>query len=162
MNKVVLLTGGNLGDRLSNIQNSEDMVRKNIGHIISMSPIIESEAWGFESKQAFLNQVIIVETEYSALEILDKTQRIEIKLGRVRKKEQWVSRIIDIDILFFNAEIIKTDLLTIPHKSIQARRFTLLALEYILKDYIHPVLGKSIQQLLLECKDELKSGIYHA
>jgi len=162
MNTVVLLTGGNLSDRLSILRDAEDMIRKNIGPILSESPIIESEAWGFESKQAFLNQVLIVETEYSALEILDKTQEIEINLGRARKKEQWVSRIIDIDILFFNDEIIKTDLLTIPHKSIQARRFTLLALNYVLKDYIHPVLGESIQQLLLECKDKLKSDIYHA
>ncbi len=129
---------------------------------MSESPIIESEAWGFESKQAFLNQVLIVETEYNAFEILDKTQEIEINLGRARKNEQWVSRLIDIDILFYNDSIIESERLTIPHKYIQERRFTLLALEYVLKDYIHPVLEKSIQQLLLECKDKLKSDIYHA
>jgi len=162
MNKVVLLTGGNLGNRLRILVDAKRLIDSQIGSVIQSSPIVESEAWGFESADNFLNQVLVISTELSAKEVLNKTQEIELNLGRIRKKEQWVSRNIDIDILFYNNDIIDSEKLIIPHQHIQDRRFTLFALNKVLADYQHPVLKKSIKELLKECSDKSKVAIYHA
>ncbi len=162
MNKVVLLSGGNLGDRKLILQLAFQKIGEKVGKIAAYSPIVESEAWGFESENNFLNQVLIVNTNQSAPEVLNRIHEIELELGRERKEEQWVSRKIDIDILFFNDEIMNSRELTIPHKHIQDRRFTLFALKLLMPDYIHPVLNKSINELLSTCKDKSKVEIYHA
>ena len=162
MNQVILLTGGNLGDRLSILQQAKESIERTVGQINTESPLIESEAWGFESENAFLNQVLVVDTELSAQEVLSKIQKIEEALGRVRKTEQWISRLIDIDILFFNDEIIESKDLIIPHQYIQDRRFTLFALNTILPNYIHPKLQLPISTLLENCKDQSKVEVYHA
>ncbi len=162
MNKLVLLTGGNMGNRKEVLDNARHAIESLIGKIRSSSPLIQSEAWGFESDQAFLNQVLVIDTSYSAIEVLNKIQEIELSLGRVRKTEQWVSRIIDIDILFFNNELVESTDLTIPHQHIQDRRFTLFALNTILPNYIHPKLGLPISSLLNNCKDQSKVEVYNA
>jgi 2-amino-4-hydroxy-6-hydroxymethyldihydropteridine diphosphokinase len=162
MNRVVLLTGGNLDDRIRILQDAKKAIEMHIGRIYNASPIIKSEAWGFESKQDFLNQVIVVDTSLSPIEVLNEIQKIEIDLGRVRKSEQWVSRLIDIDILFYNDEIIESDRLIIPHKHIQDRRFTLYALNQIMAAYQHPIYKKSIKELLHNCDDKSKVEVYYA
>jgi len=162
MNRVVLLTGGNLDDRIKILQDAKKAIEMHVGCISNASPIVESEAWGFESEQDFLNQVIVADTNLSPIEVLNRIQKIEIDLGRVRKTEQWVSRSIDIDILFYNDDIIESDRLTIPHKHIQDRRFTLYALNQIMAAYQHPVFKKSIEQLFLDCEDKLKVEVYNA
>ena len=162
MNQVILLTGGNLGNRLSILQQARKLIENTVGKMNTISPLIESEAWGFESENAFLNQILIVDTELSAHQVLIETQKIEIKLGRIRKTEQWISRLIDIDILFFNNELIDSDKLTIPHEHIQNRKFTLFALNTIIPNYVHPKLKVSISNLLKDCKDKSKVEVYHA
>jgi 2-amino-4-hydroxy-6-hydroxymethyldihydropteridine diphosphokinase len=162
MNQVILLTGGNLGDRLSILRQAKELVKTTVGTINIASPLIESEAWGFDSENTFLNQVLVVDTELSAYQVLTEVQRIEIDLGRVRKTEQWISRLIDIDILFFNNELIESTDLTIPHQHIQDRRFTLFALNTIIPNYIHPKLQLPISTLLNNCKDQSKVEVYHA
>jgi len=162
MNKVVLLTGGNLGNRLRILEDAKRAIDRQIGSVIQSSPIVESEAWGFESADNFLNQVLVISTEFSADEVLKKIQEIELSLGRIRKKEQWVSRYIDIDILFYNDDIFESEELTIPHRHIQDRKFTLFALNKVMADYHHPVLKKSIKELLKKCSDKSKVEVYHA
>jgi 2-amino-4-hydroxy-6-hydroxymethyldihydropteridine diphosphokinase len=162
MNRVVLLTGGNLGDRKRILQDARKAIEMLIGSVLKASPIIQSEAWGFESEQDFLNQVIVVDTSLSPIEVLNEIQKIEIDLGRERKSEQWVSRLIDIDILFYNDEIIYSDRLTIPHKHIQDRKFTLYALNQIMSKYQHPIYKKSIKELLHNCNDKSKVEVYYA
>lgn len=162
MNNVVILTGSNLGDRFSLLNRAKDMIIHDIGKLLSYSPIVKSEAWGFDSSHFFLNQVLVIETEFTANEVLSKTQEIECNLGRTRKEKQWSSRLIDIDILFFNKEVIDSEQLTIPHKYIQDRKFTLFALDFILPNFIHPTLNMSINQLLTMCNDQSEVEVYLA
>jgi 2-amino-4-hydroxy-6-hydroxymethyldihydropteridine diphosphokinase len=162
MNTIVLLTGGNLGNRTSILTDAKKAIELQVGKINQASVFIESEAWGFESAHPFLNQILIVSTNQSAIEVLNTIQQIELDLGRVRKKEQWSSRLIDIDILFFNTESINSDRLTIPHKHIRDRRFTLYGLNTIIPEFNHPQYNKTIEQLLVECSDKSKVGEYHA
>jgi 2-amino-4-hydroxy-6-hydroxymethyldihydropteridine diphosphokinase len=162
MNTIVLLTGGNLGNRTSILTDAKKAIELQVGKINQASVLIESKAWGFESAHPFLNQILIVSTNQSAIEVLNTIQQIELDLGRVRKKEQWSSRLIDIDILFFNTESINSDRLTIPHKHIRDRRFTLYGLNTIIPEFNHPQYNKTIEQLLVECSDKSKVGEYHA
>jgi 2-amino-4-hydroxy-6-hydroxymethyldihydropteridine diphosphokinase len=163
MNRLVLLTGGNLGEREDILAKAFELISRRVGTITAYSPLVESEPWGFESELAFLNQVIIVHTENDAPDVLKHIQEIELELGRERQKDrQWISRKIDIDILFFNDDIIETDTLIIPHKYLHRRRFTLYALDKIIPDYVHPVLKSRIHDLLQQCTDPSKVEEYHA
>lgn len=154
MNKVFLITGGNIGDRKKNLQIAANSIEENIGHIIKSSSIYETEAWGNTNQHAFYNQVHIVESKHTAEEIIKKILQIEKEMGRIRTIKN-AARIIDIDILFFNDEIINGSALTIPHKEISNRRFVLMPLNELAPNLIHPVLQISISELLTRCKDTL-------
>ncbi len=156
MNNIVLLLGGNLGNIKSNFENALILISKNIGSISKSSNIYQSHAWGFESKNLFLNQVILVETRISPQELLVQTQKIENKIGRKEKTEnlKYSSRLIDIDILFYNNEIIESDQLTIPHPRLHLRNFTLFPLREILPKYFHPKLKKNITWLTENSEDK--------
>jgi 2-amino-4-hydroxy-6-hydroxymethyldihydropteridine diphosphokinase len=163
MNRLVLLTGGNLGQREAILAQAFELISRRVGAVTAYSPLIESEPWGFESEHTFLNQVLIVHTELDAANVLQRIQKIEHELGRERKNgRQWISRNIDIDILFFNDDIIETEKLIIPHKHLHQRRFTLYALDRIIPDYVHPVLKSRIHDLLKNCTDPSKVEEYHA
>ncbi|RLD45906.1 MAG: 2-amino-4-hydroxy-6-hydroxymethyldihydropteridine diphosphokinase [Bacteroidetes bacterium] len=159
MNKVVLLLGGNMGNRSELIRDSLLEISK-LGNIVSKSEIYESEAWGFESENNFLNICIELETEKDALEILKLTQAIEVQTGRKKQSNAYASRKMDIDILFYNSEIIKTENLIIPHPRLHERMFTLICLMDIVPNFNHPVLEKSIKELLNECNDTVKVWQY--
>jgi 2-amino-4-hydroxy-6-hydroxymethyldihydropteridine diphosphokinase len=151
--------GSNLGDRQGYLKQSYDMLADEIGVIIKKSSIYESSPWGVENQVAFLNQVVLLETAVNPFNLLDMILNIEKEMGRVRV-EKWGERIIDIDILFYNNEIIETNSLCIPHPYISKRRFVLAPLKEIGENYIHPILQKTINELLLECLDEEKVSIY--
>ena len=153
MNQIYLLTGGNLGDRYSLLERAKKIIVEKIGEIIKESSIYETMPWGFNSEQNFLNQVFNVSTDLSPKEILNKCFEIEKELGRVRQSEQYSSRTIDIDILFYNDEIIHEQELIIPHERLHKRRFTLEPLVEIAPDLIHPVIKKSLSDILKECND---------
>ena len=146
MNRAVLLLGGNLNNPRENFKKSCTEINKNIGTISQKSSLYESEAWGFESEYLFLNQVIIVNTKLNAFDLLKATQEIERKIGRKEKTQSQIysSRLIDIDILFFNNDIIETKDLIVPHAKLHLRNFTLLPLKELIPEFIHPVLNKSI------------------
>lgn len=159
MNKVILLLGGNIGDRSKYIGDSISDISK-LGNISARSSIYESEAWGFESENNFLNQAIELETIIGALDLLKELQKIENNLGRKRHGNVYTSRKIDIDILFYNTEIITTQDLIIPHPRMHKRLFTLKCVMDIIPNYVHPVLKMSIIELEKECNDTVKVWKY--
>jgi len=161
MNKAVLILGGNIGDRAENLALSVNMIESEAGEIIVKSDIYETEPWGFETDKGFLNMVIVLSTNLTAGELLTALQSIEERLGRKRRESGgYISRTIDIDILFFNDDVIDTDRLKIPHPLMHKRRFTLRPLADVLPGYIHPVLGKPVKEMLMECDDNSEVKLF--
>ena len=156
--RFVLLTGSNLGDRRFFLGKALDLVRERIGRVIKVSSVLESEPWGFESENNFLNQALMVEPALTPMEVLLKIQQIETELGRVRNNEQWVSRTIDIDILCWENLAFETDVLKIPHAQLHRREFALLPLCELAPNWIHPHLGISFLRILNNLADQHKSA----
>ena len=156
MNIVYLITGSNIGNRLLNLKKAEELIVQRIGNLISTSHIFETEAWGYTSVQFYYNQCFCLESGLGAELILKELLGIEREMGRKRRGGSYEDRIVDIDILFYNDEIINTKTLTIPHPKLHERKFVMVPLVEIAGDFIHPVFGKSIERLLLECDDKLK------
>ena len=154
MNTAYILTGGNMGEREKYLNQAIELIRLNVGNVISTSSIYETAPWGKQDQPAFLNQVLIVETKLLPTELLASILSIEKKLGRERF-EKMGPRTIDIDILFYNDLISKTPTLAIPHPQIEKRRFVLTPLVEIAEDLKHPVLNKSMKVLLEVCPDHL-------
>ena len=154
MNSVYLLIGGNMGDRMGYLQRAKEAIGKNAGTILEASAIYETEAWGLTHQEKFLNQALKIETWMLPKELLRSVLDIEESLGR-KRVVRYGPRIIDIDILFYGDEIVHEPHLEIPHPEIQNRRFALQCLDDIAPAYHHPVLHKTIAQLLAECPDPL-------
>lgn len=154
MNRAYLLLGGNTGNRSAYLGKAQQELSKVCGAIQRASAIYETAAWGRENQPAFLNQVLYLHTPLTAIELLHAVLNIELQLGRVRE-EKYAPRTIDIDLLLFNKEIINLPKLTIPHPEMQRRRFVLQPLAEIAPRLVHPVLHKTIKQLLAVCTDPL-------
>jgi 2-amino-4-hydroxy-6-hydroxymethyldihydropteridine diphosphokinase len=154
MTEAYLLTGGNLGNRLNNLNDAAKLIEQHSGKIVQRSPVYKTAAWGFKDQPDFFNQALAIETEHSAEALMQKLLMIEEKMGRKREIKMG-PRIIDIDILLFNNKIIHQPHLIIPHERLHERRFALTPLAEIAPNIIHPVLNKTIRQLLLECTDTL-------
>ncbi len=135
---------------------TKQLIEKNIGLISKSSSLYKTAAWGETNQSDFLNQVILVATNLSPIELLNKCMEIEKHLGRVRTdKNKWRERIIDIDILFYNSETITLPNLEIPHPQIAYRKFILTPLREILPNLVHPILKKTIKNLEKNCNDKL-------
>lgn len=156
MQKLYLLLGGNLGDKKTIFSEVRMQLNERFGQITAESAIYETEPWGFESDDLFWNQALEIATSLQPEEVLAQTQQIEFNMGRVRKEVQYTSRLIDIDILFYGNLIINKYNLVVPHPRIQERRFVLVPLCEIAPDLIHPIVQKSISQILHESTDGLK------
>lgn len=154
MHTVYLLLGSNLGDSVTYIEKSRKLIEKEIGEITDKSSLYLTESWGKTGQPDFINQVVEVKSALKAEEILDKIIIIEAELGRERR-EKWGSRIIDIDILFYDDEIINKKDLTVPHPYLHQRRFTLAPLVELKPELFHPVLKKTMKELLETLKDNL-------
>ena len=150
---VFLSLGSNLGDRIRNMERSMELIEIHIGNISGRSGIYESDAWGFESKNAFYNMCLEVRTEFSADRVMEAIILIENSMGRKRTGSGYSDRLIDIDLLFYNGLIINTSSLTLPHPMIEERRFVLSPLAEITPGFVHPVLNCTVADLLAECKD---------
>jgi len=155
MTKLYILLGGNLGDKQLIFSETRKRLAEQLGRISRQSAIYETEPWGFESADMFWNQALEIETELSPEEILVRSHNIEHELGRIRQKNQYGSRVIDIDILFYGGQVINQERLTIPHPRIQDRKFVLVPLGEIAPELVHPVFQKTIEQLIEECTDQL-------
>ena len=134
MARVILITGGNLGDMKPRLHRAQEMINAEIGPVMRCSHRYKSAAWGFESPEPFSNQVLICDTELTPREVLEKVQAIETALGRDRAAEDaekkrtgqpYSSRVIDIDILFYDNEKVDEPDLKIPHPQIFQREFVL-------------------------------------
>jgi len=156
MSKVIFLIGGNLGDRVKILKDSINYLESEIGEISQVSSIFETEPWGFTHELNFLNQVVVAETDLSPVQVLDRTQSIEQRMGRIRKKNRYSERTIDIDILFYDKQIFQSDRLELPHPRLQERMFALMPLNEIVSDLVHPVFNKTIGQIMDECDDKLE------
>jgi len=151
-----LSLGSNLGDRPIHLQQALFALQNKAGTILRISNVYESEAFGFDSGD-FLNVCISLETTLSPQELLDTILAIETALGRVRTNStNYEARTIDIDILYYDYEIIETDTLVLPHPELQKRRFVLKPLAEIAPQFYHPILIKDTRNLVQECRDKSK------
>lgn len=153
---VYLGLGTNLGDKAANLHAAVHLISGKIGKVISLSSFYATAPWGFESENSFLNAAICVETSLSPLEVLHRTQEIERTLGRTHKSTGGIyhDRIIDIDLLLYNKEIIQIPELTLPHPLMLQRDFVMNPLVEIAPDVVHPVFGKKLSVLFFKEKKE--------
>jgi len=154
-NTAYLLLGGNLGNVREVFSRARYWIGELVGTVISSSSLYQSEPWGFESSDLFLNQVLVIQTKSEASEILKKIMYIEKSLGRDRDTTSYASRNIDIDILFYNSDIIDSDDLVVPHPKLHLRNFTLKPLCEVSPDLIHPVFNRSVSELLQNSSDSM-------
>ena len=147
--------GSNIGDRKVHIARAIQMIEESIGPIWASSAYYETEAWGKGDQDDFINIALEVEHYMTPNQILKTVNRIEDDLGRERK-EKWGARTIDIDIIFVEDIVVDTDKLTLPHKWMEKRNFVLYPMVEIAESFIHPVLNKTLAELLEECEDTTK------
>ncbi len=155
MHIAYLLTGTNLGDRCAYLAKAREAAGERCGTILIHSSIFETAAWGKEDQPEFLNQAICIQTDLNARELLNEILSIELSMGRVRE-EKYGARVIDIDILFFDDEIIHESGLTVPHPFLHERRFALVCMNDIAPELVHPELQLTIGELLISCTDPLE------
>lgn len=143
-----------MGNSRQQLATAGKLIEKSFGKIMRQSARYKTAAWGNTAQPDFINQVIVVETMFSASACMNAILAIEKDMGRIRTVKN-APRVIDIDILFFNKDIILTKSLTVPHPFIQERRFVLVPLSELSPRFIHPVLHKTVQHLLKHCPDKL-------
>jgi 2-amino-4-hydroxy-6-hydroxymethyldihydropteridine diphosphokinase len=160
-NKVFLGLGSNLGNRAENLLMAQKLIEEKVGKTLSKSSIYETAAWGITEQNAFLNQVLEIETIFSPNAVLHLVLKIEKDMGRIREIK-WGERSIDIDVLYYNNEIISTENLTVPHPFIQERKFVLVPLCEIAAAFIHPKLKKSNLELLKNCQDSGEIVVFNS
>lgn len=154
MNTAYLLMGGNLGQREQQLAYAAKLLEERCGKIIDKSSLYETAPWGKSDQPPFLNQAIVLDTTLNGHDLLNEILYIEHLMGRDRN-EKYGPRIIDIDIIFFNHQLIRQDGLVVPHPEMANRRFVLEPLNEVIPAYIHPVYYKTVSELLAACKDEL-------
>ena len=161
-NVTFLSLGSDLGDKEKNIAEAVLYIKSYIGKVLNISNLYISEAWGFESKHLFLNNVIKVETNLSPMQLLNEIQQIQNKMGSEHNSlmSGYESRIIDIDVIYYNNFIYNQKLLTIPHKQMQYRKFVLLPLLELSDNIKHPLFCVETFELLNKCKDKTKVTLY--
>lgn len=168
MARVVLITGGNLGDVKSRLRTAQRMINDKVGVVLRCSHRYKSRPWGFAAEEQFSNQVLEVDTDLSADEVLDAVQAIERELGRDREEEKrlkaengapYSSRMIDIDVLFYDDLVLESPRLTIPHPLIEERDFVLAPLCELMKNKRHPVSGKTMEELRAELLSKRESEV---
>ena len=154
--QIILSIGSNQGNRKDYLMQCIDMLHLNLGTVVGVSSIYESESWGFES-DSFYNCIVLVHSHKKINQIFKSIQKIETKLGRFRSGQNgYQPRTIDIDIIYFDSEIIATEAVQVPHKEMHNRLFVLLPLQEIAPDWIHPVLLKNSSDLIALTTDKSK------
>jgi len=152
---VYFLLGSNMGNREEFLRYAREELQLKAGILKASSTLYETEAWGFECTDLFINQVILMECNKKPHELLGIIHHIESEAGRIRSGTSYSSRTLDIDILFYGDQIVNTDDLVIPHPRLHLRRFCLVPLLEISPEFTHPVFLKSMETMLSECPDQL-------
>lgn len=157
METCYILFGSNMGDKGSIFDQACLYINNRCGQVLQVSSPYESEPWGFETEEWFLNRMIVIKTRMNPEDLLRQLLEIERELGRERhpENEGYVSRTADLDIIYYGDRIILTELLTIPHPRLHRRRFALLPMCEVAPDMVHPVLGLTQRDLLARCPDTL-------
>ncbi|MFR9650063.1 MAG: 2-amino-4-hydroxy-6-hydroxymethyldihydropteridine diphosphokinase [Rikenellaceae bacterium] len=165
MRSALLLLGGDQGDMEQTLDQAIELIERRVGRVARASSRYLTEPWGFSSEYPFTNQGLEVATSLEAMELLDRLLDIEQQLGRDREQEckskqtsgeRYASRMIDIDIILLGDEVINNERLTLPHPRMESREFVLRPLAQIAPCRVHPISGKSIEQLLKEIGDNVK------
>ena len=156
---VYIQTGSNQGDRLAHLNMARSYIEDVAGTVIQASRIFKTAAWGVEEQPDFLNQVLEVRTELEPETLLDTVLNIELEMGRVRI-QKWGQRLIDIDLLYYDKLIIKSEKLTLPHPYLQERNFVLYPLNDIAPQLVHPILKKTTRELMKASQDTLPATPY--
>jgi len=154
MNRIYLLLGSNMGNSRQQLITAIKLINKKIGKVTRQSNLYVTAAWGNTNQPDFLNQVIVVESKLAAVQTMQTILGIEEEMGRIRTVKN-APRIIDIDILFYNKDVIEEKILSVPHPQIPNRRFVLIPLNELSPNFKHPVFQQSIHHLLKICKDPL-------
>ncbi|MGX5816965.1 2-amino-4-hydroxy-6-hydroxymethyldihydropteridine diphosphokinase [Chitinophaga lutea] len=154
MNTAILLIGGNMGDRVRHLQEAVALIGRKAGKVTMESALYETAPWGGVDQPDYLNQALKIETPLQAPALLELLLSIEREIGRIRRTK-WGARVIDIDLLFYNNEVITLPQLKIPHPQLQNRRFVLEPLNEIVPGWMHPILQLTVAQLLEACPDPL-------
>lgn len=149
LSKVYLLLGSNLGDSKAYLEYARKSIAEEVGSMLAQSSVLQTPAWGKTDQPDFLNQVLIVDTHLVPEAVLSKLLDIERRAGRERI-EKWGARTLDIDILFYDDMVIDEEHLKVPHPLLQEREFALRPLAEVAGEFVHPVLKKTINLLLLE------------
>ena len=163
MKQTVLLLGSNIDNRLDLLASAKSLIIAQIGQLVAASSIYESDPWGYESKNPFLNQAILIRTNFDPEKVLETCLSIEAELGRTRlKNKTYADRNIDIDILLYEELIISTENLEIPHPRMHQRRFCMEPLTEIAPNWIVPTFQKTTSQVLALCSDHSKISTLNA
>ncbi|SHF29047.1 2-amino-4-hydroxy-6-hydroxymethyldihydropteridine diphosphokinase [Caloramator proteoclasticus] len=152
MNRVFIAFGSNIGDRYETIKRAFELIEENEMKIIKKSSIYETEPYGYKQQPPFINGVILVETELSCRDVLQRLLKIEKQLGRERII-RWGPRTIDLDIIFYNNEVYNEEDLKVPHPDMHNREFVLKPLCDIEPDFVHPLLNKSVKEMYMMLKN---------
>lgn len=151
--KSILLLGSNLDNPLEQLSKAIMLIEELVD-TCTPSSIYKTAAWGNTEQNDFYNQGLLIETDIEPNDLMKKLIEIEVKMGRTRLNK-WEPRIIDIDIIAIEDNIIKTDNLEVPHPHMQNRMFVLIPMNELAPNWIHPVLGKNMSTLISECEDDL-------
>jgi len=151
-NNIWVGLGSNLGDRKENIARAIEAL-SSIAEVTNSSPIYESPAWGYDSDNSYYNSCVEVKSELDAISFLSRIKSLENEMGRTRSENGYADRSIDIDILFFDQEVIETSDLIVPHPRLHERLFVLRPLNDVIPKFVHPIMQKTIEELLALCKD---------
>ena len=155
MERCFILFGSNMGDKNKIYAQACLLINNRCGRIVAQSSAYESEPWGFEAKEWFLNRLLVVDTVLEPEAMMRQLLDIEAELGRVRHPEAggYTSRTADLDILYYGSRIVLTDSLTIPHPRLHQRRFALLPLCEVAPEFVHPAFNMTQTELLKRCFD---------
>ena len=154
MTDLILLIGGNLGDRLALLTKARELISQEVGEVKHQSKTYKTEAWGGSPQPYYLNQALLVHTQHTAHHTLTTCQSIENKLGR-KREERWNSRTMDIDLISYGTDILKTETLELPHPRIGDRKFVMIPMLDIVPMWTHPISGLSLEDMMRSTADTL-------
>ncbi|NHN26327.1 2-amino-4-hydroxy-6-hydroxymethyldihydropteridine diphosphokinase [Flavobacterium jejuense] len=160
--QILVSIGSNQGNRLENLTTAIALLHQEVASVVKVSKVYETPSWGFES-DAFFNGILLLHSYKSPQKILSQLLRIEKQMGRVRTNEKgYQARIIDLDVIAYDEEIIATESLQIPHPQMQNRNFVLFPLKEVKGDWMHPILKKTVSELIENTEDDSKCEIVHS